>query len=86
MNKDISLDGSGHLLGSNRFHAFYLNSKVFLLPWSFVAGLSLGAWLGYFCVSVLAFVSHVTSWTSAVDSADDYIKITISLLLCDFQA
>lgn len=45
-----------------------------------------GGWLGYLCVSVLAFVSHIPVWTSAVDSADDYIKITISLLLCDFQA
>ena len=82
MNKDISSDGSGHLLGSNGFHAFYLNSKVFLLPRPFMAGLSLRARLGYLSVAILAFVSRVTIWTSA----DDYIKLTISLLLCDFQA
>lgn len=60
MNKDINSDGSGHLSGCSRFQGFYLNSKVFFLPQWFVAGLSLRTWFGYFCISVLTFVSLVT--------------------------
>lgn len=83
MNKDISLDRTGHLLGRNGFPGSYLNSKVFPLLWSFAAGLSLGARLGYSCVPPLAFVSYVAL---AAASADNYIKITISLLPCDLEA
>lgn len=86
MNKDIRLDRSGHLLGRKGFPRSYLNSKAFPLPWSFAAGLSLGPWLGYSCVPVLAFVSYVTIWALAADSADNCIKITISLLPCDLEA
>lgn len=60
MNKDINSDGSGHLSGCSRFQGFYLNSKVFFLPRWFAAGLSLRTWFGYFCISVLTFVSLVT--------------------------
>lgn len=83
MNKDISLDRTGHILGRNGLPGSYLNSKVFSLPWSFAAGLSLGARLGCSCVPLLAFVSYVPL---AADSADNYIKITISLLPCDLEA
>lgn len=86
MNKDISLDRTGHLLGRNGFPGSYLNSKVSPLPWSFAADLSLGARLGYSCVPLLAFVSYVTIWALAADSADNYIKITISLFPCDLKA
>lgn len=60
MNKDISSDGSGHLSGCSRFQGFCYSGKVFLLPRWFAAGLSLRTWFGYFCISVVTFVSLVT--------------------------
>lgn len=59
MNKDISLDRTGHLLGRNGFPGSYLNSKVFPLPWSFAADLSLGARLFLF-LSLLLFLMSLS--------------------------
>lgn len=93
-NKDISSDGSGHLSRCSRFQGFYLNSKVFLLLWWFVAGLSLRTWFAYLCISVLTFVSLVTHhlhfnsrYHSIISkSQSPCLHVTNSLHLLSFSA